>query len=114
MRSSRVLRAEVAGKTKAETRAMAKNDRMAMRRTRVIQCVAPASCRGRAKADFRRFALGRRGNLEEFTRLESQHVRENIRGELLDFGVQVADHGVVIAPLELHIDVRPGVVAGHF
>src|SRR5258707_15250484 len=56
----------------------------------------------RAKADFPRFALGRRGDLEEFTRLESQHVRENIRGELLDFSVQVADHGVVIAPRILH------------
>src|SRR5260370_10298576 len=98
MRSSRVLRAEVAGKTKAETRAMAKNDRLAMRRTRVIQCVAPASCRGRAKADFRRFALRRRGDLEELTRLESQPVRENIRGQLLDFCVQVADHRVLTPP----------------
>src|SRR6267378_377273 len=72
--------------------------KFSMRRSRVIPCAAPASCRGRAEADFGRFALGGRGDLEEFARLESQHVRENIRGELLDFGVQVADHGIVIAP----------------
>src|SRR6266852_8481916 len=101
MRSSRVLRAEAAGKTKTN-RAMARKDRMAMRRTRVIPCAAPGSCRGRAEADLGRFPLGGCGDFEEFARLESQHVREDIRGELLDFGVQVADHGVVIASCILH------------
>src|ERR1700739_4342646 len=98
MRSSRVLRLEAAGKMKAKTKTMAKNDRMAIRRTRLIPCAAPASCRGRGEADFRRFPFSGCGNLEEFARLESQHVCENIRGELLDFGVQVAHHGVVITP----------------
>src|SRR5882724_8240739 len=102
MRSSRVLKAKAGGKTKAKTRAMAKNDRMTMQRTRVIPCAAPASCRGRAEADFGRFPLGRGGDLEELARLESQHVREDIRGELLNFGVQVADHSVVIAPRVLY------------
>src|SRR6266436_1687726 len=102
MRSSRVLSAEADGKRKAANRAMARKDRMAMRRTRVIPGAAPTSCRGRAEADFGRFPFGERGDFEELARLESQHVRENIRGELLNFGVQVADHGIVIAPRVLH------------
>src|SRR6266478_6757543 len=102
MRSSRVLSAEAAGKTKAINRAMARKTLMPLRRTSIIPCAALASCGGRAEADFRRLPLGGRGDLKEFARLESQHVRENIRGELLDFGVQVADHGIVIAPRVLH------------
>src|SRR3981081_85059 len=98
MRSSRVLNARAAGKIKAKTRAIAKNDRMAIGRTRIIPCAAPASCGGRAEAYFGGFPLGGGGNFEEFARLESQHVRENIGGELPNLRVQVADHGVVIAP----------------
>src|SRR5260370_22635460 len=102
MRSSRVLKAEAAGKTKAKTSAIAKSKRIAMQRARVIPSVAPASCRWRAEADLRCFPLGRRGDFEEFTRLEPQHVCEDVRGELLNLGVQVADHRVVIAPRVLH------------
>src|SRR6202171_1819728 len=98
IRSSRGLRAEAAGKTKAKTRATAKNDRTAGLRARVIPCAADASCRRRAKADFGRFPLAGRGDFEEFARLESQHVREDIRGKLLNLGIQVPDYGVVIAP----------------
>src|SRR5258708_36482690 len=97
MRSSRVLRAEAAGKNKAEITMMSRSGQMSGLRTRIMQCATPASCRGRAEADFGGFALGGGGDFEEFARLESQHVREDIRGELLDFWVQVADHGVVIA-----------------
>src|SRR5258706_2386690 len=97
MRNSRVLRAEAAGKKKAEITTISRSDRMIGRRTRIMRCATPASCRGRAEADFGGFALGGGGNFAEFARLESEHVGEDIRGELLDFCVQVADHGVVIA-----------------
>src|SRR6266852_2727055 len=102
MRSSRVLKAEAAGKTKAKRSAIAKNERTAMQRARVIPSAAPASCRWRAEADFRCFPLGRCGDLEELTRLETQNVCKDVRGELLNLGVQVADHRVVIAPRVLY------------
>src|SRR5258706_16084110 len=88
MRSSRVLRAEAAGKTKAQTRVIAESERMATQRTRVIPCAAPASCRWRAKADFGCFAFRRRRDFEELALLESEHVGEDIRRELLNLGVQ--------------------------
>src|ERR1700737_420920 len=97
MRSSRALRAEAAGKIEAKMRAMTKKERGAIVRRRVIPCAAPASRRGRAETYLGCFPLSRRGNFKEFARLESQHVRENIRGELLNLGVQVANYGVVIA-----------------
>src|SRR5258708_4536550 len=102
MRSSRVLRAAAAGKTKATNRAVADSNRIATQRTRVIPCAAPASCRWRAEADFGRFAFRRGRNFEELALLESEHVGEDIRRELLNLGVQVADHGVVIAPRILY------------
>src|ERR1700732_21527 len=98
MRSSRVLRAEAAGKTKTQTRAIAKNERVATQRMRVIPCAAPASCCWRAEADFGCLAFRRGGNFEELALLESQHAGEDIRRELLNLGVQVADHCVVISP----------------
>src|ERR1700722_3946111 len=101
MRSSRVLRAEAAGKKKAETTTRSRSDRGVGRRTRIMRCATPASCRGRAEADFGGFALGGCGNFKEFAWLESQHVREDVGGELLNFCVQVADYSVVIAPCVL-------------
>src|SRR5260370_7145699 len=98
MRSARVLKAEAAGKIKAKTSAIAKSKRIAMQRARVIPSVAPASCRWRAEADLRCFPLGRCGDFEEFTRLETQHVCEDIRGELLNLGVPFAHHLILIPP----------------
>src|SRR5882762_2978883 len=95
IRSSRVLRAETVGKRRTANRAAAEDAPMRVRQTRLISGGAPESRRWRAEADFGRLALRRRGDLEEFARLESQHVGENIRRELLDLGVQVAHHGVV-------------------
>src|SRR6202030_2474213 len=102
MRSSRVLRAEAGGKMKARTSGIAKNPRIATQRSRVIPCAAPASCRWRAEADFGRFAFRRGRNFEELALLKSEHIGEDIRRELLNLGVQVADHGVVIAPRVLY------------
>src|SRR5712664_3020534 len=79
MRSSRVLSAEAVGKRRAANRAAAKDAPMRVRQTRLISGGAPESRRWRAEADFGRLALRRRGDLEEFARLESQHVGENIR-----------------------------------
>src|SRR5437879_2303663 len=87
MRSSRVLSAEVVGKEKAEIATASRSVRTSGRRTRIMRCATPASCRWRAEADFGGFALGGGGDFKEFARLESQHVREDIRGELLDFCV---------------------------
>src|SRR6204780_5929997 len=53
--------------------------------------------RGPAEAHFRNFALGRRADLEKLARLEIEHAGNNVGGELRDFRVEVAYHGVVIA-----------------
>src|SRR5713226_8102923 len=112
MRSSRVLSAETVGKRRTANRAAAEDAPMRVRQTRLISGGAPESRCWRAEADFGSLALCRRGDLEEFARLESQHVGENIRRELLDLGVQVAHHGVVIAPRVLHgvFDLRQGIL----
>src|SRR2546422_10378870 len=47
---------------------------------------------------FRSFTLGGHGHFEEFARLEVENPGEDVRGELRDFGVEVAHDGVVIAP----------------
>src|SRR5258708_8936475 len=103
MRSWRLLGVDAAGKPKAQTRVIAESERMATQRARVIPCAAPASCRWRAKADFGCFAFRRRRDFEELALLESEHVGEDIRRELLNLGVQVPDHGVVIAPRILYV-----------
>src|SRR5579884_1826781 len=76
----------------------------------------PFSGRGRlrGKADLGRFALGRRADFKEFTRFEAEHAGEDVRRELLDFGVQVADDRVVIAPRVLHgvLDLGEGILQG--
>src|SRR5947207_5057707 len=59
------------------------------------------SCGG-TEADFRGLALGGCAYLKKLAWLEAQHAREDVRGELLDLGVQVADHRVVITPGILH------------
>src|ERR1700676_510759 len=102
MRSSRVLNAGSAGKTKTKPIAMRNNREMAMRRTGLIPFATTRSCGWRAEADFRRFSLGGGGDFKEFARFESQHVREDVRGKLLNFGVEVADHSVVITARVLH------------
>src|SRR5258708_35159006 len=67
---------------------------------------------GRVEADLGRFALGRGGNFEKLAGLEAEHPGKNIRGELLDFGVEVADNGVVIAARVLDgvLDLRQGIL----
>ena len=58
-------------------------------------------CRA-AKTDFGNLAFRGRADLEEFARLEIEHARDDVRREDGDFGVEVADHGVVIPARVLH------------
>src|ERR1700688_1360837 len=80
MRSSRVLKAEVTGKIKAKTRATMRSARIVILRTRVISSATPGSCRGCAEADLGSFPFGGGGHFKKFARLESQHVRKDVRG----------------------------------
>ncbi len=50
------------------------------------------------KADSGDLPLGRGAKLEVLAWLECEHAGDDVGGELLDLGVQVADHGVVIPP----------------
>src|SRR2546428_2064017 len=71
------------------------------RRSRIPRLIGPASpalLSGGAEADLGHFTLGGHGHFEEFARLEVEHPGEDVRGELRDFGVEVAHDGVVIAP----------------
>src|SRR2546425_498663 len=99
------------------------------RRSRIpglIGLASPALLSGGAEADLGHFTLGGHGHFKELARLEVEHPGEDVRGELRDFGVEVAHDGIVIAPrvlecvfelgeraLELHINVGPGVIALH-
>ena len=52
---------------------------------------------GPTEADFRRLALGRCAEFEEFAGLEIEHPGENVGGKLGDFGVEVANNSIVVA-----------------
>src|SRR5271154_1671588 len=52
---------------------------------------------GAAEADFWRFALGRRADFEEFAGFDVEHAGDDVRRELNNFRVEVANDGVVIA-----------------
>src|SRR5216684_952893 len=54
------------------------------------------------EAHLGRFAFGWSGHFEELARLEAEHVGKDVGRELLNFGVEVAHHGVVVAPRVLH------------
>src|SRR5208283_1823208 len=49
-----------------------------------------------AKADFGGFALGGRGDFEEFALLEAEHACKDVGRELEDLGVEITDDGVVV------------------
>src|SRR5258708_9569077 len=112
MRSSRVVRADAGGKRTAARRAAANSQRSRLGHRRMVWAMVPRLRGGRVEADLGRFALGRSGNFEKLAGLEAEHPGKNIRGELLDFGVEVADNGVVIAARVLHgvLDLRQGIL----
>src|SRR5216684_1259633 len=97
MRSSRVVRADAGGKRTAARKAAANSQRSRLGRRRMVWAMVRCLRGGRVKADLGRFALGGGGNFEELARLESEHSGKDVRGELLNLSVQVADDGVVVA-----------------
>src|SRR6267143_6888148 len=97
MRSSRVVRADAGGKRTAARRAAAKRERSRLGRRRMVWAMVPRVRGGRVESDLGRFAFGRGGNFEKLAGFEAEHSGKNISGELLDFSVEVADDGVVIA-----------------
>ncbi len=50
-----------------------------------------------SEADLRDFALGRCGDLEKLAWLEIEHSGDDVGGELLDLGVEVAYYSIVVA-----------------
>ena len=60
------------------------------------RCDSGRRRRGVVEADLGSFALGGGRDFEKFARFEAEHAGENIGGELLNLGVKVANHGVVI------------------
>src|SRR5262245_7618894 len=88
--------------------------RTVIRRAECIRDGTSGRGRGRVETDLWRFALRGGGYFEKFTRLEAKHARENIRGELLNFGVQVTDDSVVVAAgiLNRIFDLRERILEG--
>src|ERR1700693_2791784 len=104
MRSSRAPAAETDSKKTARKRMAAYARLECLSGARVMR--AALSLRrwraGRVEADLGRFAFGGGGYFEELARLESQHVGKNVGRELLNLGVEIAHHGVVVASRVLH------------
>jgi len=49
------------------------------------------------------FAVGGRLHFKELPRVETKHSRDDVRGERLDAGIEVAHHGIVIAARVLDV-----------
>src|SRR5512136_879084 len=101
MRNSRVVSAEASGNSRTAKRA-AKGQRNKFVRKRIVRATIGPLRRGCVEADLGRFSLGRCGHFKKLACLEAQHVGKDIRGELLNLSVEVADDGVVITASVLH------------
>src|SRR6266478_4008660 len=112
IRSSRVMSAFAGGKTRAVTRTMTNRKRTRLWRRRIMPAAVRVSCRRRVEAYFWSFALCGGRDFEKLARFETQHIGEDVRGKLLDFRVEVADHSVVVAPrvLDVIFDLRQRVL----
>src|SRR5215467_12836451 len=64
--------------------------------------------RGSVEADFGSFSLGCSRDFEKLARLEAEHSGEDVGGELLNLGIEVADDGVVVAASVLHVVLNFG------
>src|SRR6266852_2375475 len=104
MRSSRAPAAKV-NSEKSARRGMAAYARLlCLSRTRFMRA---AFLLGRRRvrcveAHLGRFAFGCSGHFEELARLEAEHVGKDVGRKLLNLGVEIAHHGVVVAPRVLH------------
>src|ERR1700675_1870449 len=66
----------------------------------IVQAGGCGLRRGRRRcveADLGGFAFRSGGSFEKFARLEAEHVREDVGGELLNLGIEIADDGVIVA-----------------
>src|SRR5208337_2803946 len=99
MRSCLPCASKVTGETRRRNRASAQGRGRNMARV-IMYVLSWGSGRGRgriAEADLGRFALGGGRDFKELALLETQHSRNDVGGKLQDFGVKVADDGVVVA-----------------
>src|SRR5208283_771444 len=99
MRSCLPCTSKVTGEKRRRNRASAQGRGRNMARV-IMYELSRGSGRGPsriAEADFGRFALGGGRDFKELALLETQHARNDVGGELQDFGVEVADDGVVVA-----------------
>src|SRR5690348_14474926 len=96
MRSSRVVSADALGNSRTRRRALSGKQKIFTRR-RIVQVTGRRLRGGRVEADLGRFALGWRGHFEKLACLEAQHAGKDVRGELLNFRVEVPYDGVVVA-----------------
>src|SRR5713101_8271375 len=88
MRNSRVMSAEALGNNKNAKRAAANGQRSKFARKRIVRATVGPLRRGRVEADLGRFALGRCGHFKKLACLEAQHAGKDIRGKLLNLGVE--------------------------
>src|SRR6266852_8922458 len=104
MRSSRAPAAETNREKTARKRMAAQARRLCLSWARFMRAAFLLG-RRRARcveAHLGRFAFGGGGHFEELARLEAEHVGKNVGRELLNFGVEIAHDGVVVAPRVLH------------
>src|ERR1700674_2501624 len=112
MRSSRVVRADDDGKRIIARKVTANSQPSRLERRRMVRATVRRLRGGCVEAYLGRFALGRSGNFKKLARFEAEHPRKDIRGELLDLGVQIADDGVVVAARVLYriLNLRKGIL----
>src|SRR5712692_561950 len=81
-------------------------------RKRMRSAVLLPSCLRRTETDLWGFPFRRSGNFKELPFLEAQHIGKNVGRELLDLGVEIAHHRVVIAPriLDGIFNLRKGIL----
>src|SRR6266850_1688641 len=104
MRSSRALAAEANSEKIARKRMAAYVRLLCLSRTRFMRAALLLGRRraGCVEAHLGRFAFGCSGHFEELARLEAEHVGKDVGRKLLNLGVEIAHHGVVVAPRILH------------
>src|SRR5882724_2590162 len=104
MRSSRAPAEETNSEKSARKRMAAYAKRLCLSRTRFMQDALLLGRRraGCIEAHLGRFAFGGSGHFEELARFKAEHIGNDVGWKLLDLGVEVAHHGIVVAAGVLH------------